>query len=125
MSKNRINSQTWHVLNHGQMYSLSFCIKLEKINHQILLFSLQTQQHFLSFENDYNKTCLVCTTNTLCPKGAFNNYVEQILPNSNHQPPRMDTCGHTRYLLFFHVPSVDFLLTTCLPCFVHVVMECP
>ena len=57
------------------------------------------------------------------PKGAFNNYVDQILPNCDH--PRVDKFGHFTYAYYFLFtwPCVDFLLT--LPPLVHVVVEWP
>ena len=56
-------------------------------------------------------------------RGAFNNYVDQILPNLNHlstYPTQVENCGHfTRYLLFILVTmpglSIDHLPTFSCP----------
>ena len=58
--------------------------------------------------------------------GSYNNYVDQILPNFDPLPPRVDNRGHfTWYLHFVTWPSVDFLLTPSPPLLVHVVIEWP
>ena len=61
--------------------------------------------------------------------GAFNNYVDQILPNFDHLPPRVDKHEHFTYYVFTlcHVNPrcIDFLLTTYPPLLVHVVIEWP
>ena len=55
--------------------------------------------------------------------GAFNNYVDQILPTYPLAWTIMDILL-TTYPLFTW-PSMDFLLTTCLPVLVHVVIKWP
>ena len=51
------------------------------------------------------------------PGGAFNNYVDQILSNFDHLPPRVDNCGHFIYYLpFVHVTKPG-LSTDHLPAF--------
>ena len=49
--------------------------------------------------------------NAVPPKGSFNNYVEQILPNFNPLPPRGDNCKHVTK----HRHSTDQVPTFCGP----------
>ena len=64
------------------------------------------------------------TTTTIENRGAFNNYVDQILPNFDPLPRKWTIVDilHTAYYSSTW-PSVDFLLTTYLPLIVYVVIE--
>ena len=58
--------------------------------------------------------------------GAFNNYVDLILPDFDHLPPRVEKHEYfTYYLHFVTRAPVDFLLATYPPLLVHVLIECP
>ena len=51
----------------------------------------------------------------MLPKGSFNNYMDQILPNFDHLLP---LSGHFPYYYYLVTwPSLDFLMTTYLPTF--------
>ena len=56
--------------------------------------------------------------------GAFNNYVDQILPNFDHLEWTIIDILHTTFLLFIW-KSVHFLLATYPPLLVHIVIEWP
>ena len=85
----------------------------------ITIFLVETRLDFISIS-------------VFSPKGAFNNYLDQIL--LNFDPPPLwwgfvssQTLTFYYYLPFVTWPPMEFLLTpsSLPPLFVHVVIECP
>ena len=75
---------------------------------QVAFFTENTAGEYVCISPDMcNCTFILMFLNL----GPFNNYVDHILPNFDHLPPRVDNCGHFTYYTY---PLFAWPINTCL-----------